>query len=105
MGQAVGLVNVPHGAVGPDPEPIVNVAVTLLSPFKPIRQEPVPVQAPLQPVNVEPSLTFTVSVSSSVICRLQVKVPENGQVMLPLTETVPRPEPALLTVRLQRTVV
>src|SRR5215831_10095425 len=76
----------------------VNVAVTVVLDDKVTLQEPVPVHAPLQPVNVEPVVAAAVKVTAVpggyVAEQLVPHVMPFGEPV-----TVPLPVPALVTVR------
>jgi hypothetical protein len=73
---------------------LVKVAVTLLSEVMVTVQDPVPVQAPDHPVNVDPADAVAVNVTL---------VPERkaseqfGPQLIPGPETVPEPSPVLAT--------
>ena len=72
-----------------------NVAVTAWSELIGTLHEPVPEQAPVQPVKVEPLAGVAVSVTPVAAGYVALHVP--GQLM-PLPVTVPEPVPARLTV-------
>src|ERR1051325_7117846 len=76
----------------------VNVAVTDWAAVSETVQVPVPVQAPLQPANVEPLAAAAVRVTEVPLAKLALHVlpqliPAGDEV------TVPVPVPALVTVR------
>src|SRR5258706_16063571 len=76
----------------------VKVAVTFFAAFIVTMQAPVPVQAPLQPVNAEPAAGVGVSVTSVPGGKPAMQVAP--QLMPPgLDEIVPEPAPAGATVR------
>jgi hypothetical protein len=91
---------IPAGLLVTRPEPVTltvseeankpNVAVTELAPFMIIVQLPVPVQAPLHPVKLEPAAGVAVSVTIVPLLKLAVQVP--GQfIPAGLLLTVPPP--------------
>jgi len=75
--------------------PEANVAVTVEVPEIENEHEPVPLQFPLQPVNVDPE--FGVSEHVTVVPAASVVVPVAQFATLLI---VPLPDPAVLTVRL-----
>jgi len=76
-------------------EPL-NVAVTLRAAVSDVVQVPVPVQAPLQPANVEPLAAAAVSVTDVPLAKFALHVVPQ---LMPVGEdvTVPVPVPALVT--------
>jgi len=76
--------------------PVLNVAVTLRAAVIGVVQVPVPVQAPLQPANVEPLDAAAVSVTEVPLAKFALHVvpqltPAGDEV------TVPSPVPAFVT--------
>ena len=98
------LVNVTGLAqVVPVPE-VLNVAVTARAAVIASTQLPVPVQAPLQPANVEPVAAAAVSVTDAPLAKLALQVAP--QLMPPVFDaTVPVPVPFLATVSAKLAVV
>src|SRR5262245_55864809 len=85
----------------PLPPPLVlNVAVTERACVIDTVQPAVPVQAPLQPANVEPAAAVAVSVTLVPFAKLAFCVVQVGAQLMPagLDVTVPVPVPALLSV-------
>ena len=76
----------------------LNVAVTDFDAFMVTEQVPVPVQAPLQPANMEPEAGLAVRVTAVPVLKLALQVPGQS-IPLGLLVTVPDPVPARLTVR------
>ena len=75
---------------------MLNVAPTTVFAETATEQPPVPLHAPLQPVNVEPVAAVAVSVTEvPPATECEQSVPQ----LIPGPETVPVPDPALLTVR------
>lgn len=75
----------------------LNVAVTALAALMVTEQVPVPEQAPVHPVNVEPVPAAAVKVTTVPLLKLALQVP--GQLMpAGLLLTVPLPVPASVTV-------
>jgi len=80
-----------------NPEAVLNVAVTARAAVIDTVQVLVPVQAPLQPANVEPLAAAAVSVTDVPLAMFALQV--LPQLMPPVFEvTVPEPLPALVTV-------
>jgi hypothetical protein len=77
----------------------LNVAVTDFAAVIETTHEPVPVHAPLQPVNVDPEAAVAVSVTDVPLLKLAEQVEPQ---LMPAGElvTVPLPAPALVRVRL-----
>ena len=75
----------------------LNAAVTDLAAFIETAQEPVPVQAPLQPENPEPAAGDAVRVTTVPISKVSV---QSSPQLIPIGEEliVPSPEPDLLAV-------
>lgn len=79
---------------------VLNVAVTASAAFMVTAQLPVPVHAPLQPPNVEPTPAVCARVTSVPLAKLAAHVP--GQVTpAGVLVTVPLPDPAFVTVRVK----
>jgi len=76
--------------------PVLNVAVTLRAAVIEVVQVPVPVQAPLQPANVEPLDAAAVSVTEVPLAKLALQVLPQ---LMPVGDevTVPAPVPAFVT--------
>jgi hypothetical protein len=76
---------------------VVNVAVTFRAALIVTVQEPVPVQAPLQPAKIEPEAAVALSVTDAPELKFAAQVP--GQLMPEgLLDTEPVPVPASVTV-------
>ena len=77
---------------------VAKVAVTLRAALMVTLQVPVPVQAPLQPVKVEPVVAAAVRVTLVPLVKLVLQVLPQ---VIPLGDevTVPDPVPALVRVR------
>ncbi len=82
--------------------PTANVAVTLLAASSTTAHPPVPVQAPLQPVKVEPVAAVALRPTLVPLVKLALQVAPQ---LIPagLEATVPVPVPALATVRARST--
>src|SRR3984957_16340247 len=80
----------------------LNVAVTDFAALIVTLQVPVPVQAPLQPANVEPAAALPVSVTTGPLLKLGLQVAPQ-LIPVGLLVTVPVPVPALVTLNLKTT--